>query len=419
MPIKEARHLMKKIQEDFFTNKMKANKFIYAGRLKSRPVTEKEVLWVRRNADGGLLPVVAPDANSPVGTQGDYREFKAQAVYFREIIPFSLETLQNIVSKDVNVRITAKSHIQFEVQNQMMKAMNTRELIAHSIIGRAAFRYSRMGGGMSININRTFPIKTRTVSTSWSNLTTATIVTDLNTFIDEYEIRVGSKPDFIRMGSRLFNNQVKTNTEVRAIYSNSFTGFKRPEDYRGGYLTTDDVSKANGWPPIELHSERYHVQYTVKTAVSAGSNVLVDLNEGTFGLFVGDEVLIGFGHDSDGNTTWTEKQTIGSVNHGKGIGIDTVDAAITAGTVIAARPTYFPRNRIVLGKNETETSYLEPPFGITATGGGNITFPNWRGIKADAYMDMTEPNLTVYRRIWDAFGMQVNVDNYETIQVLL
>lgn len=417
--IKEARHLMAEIQEDFFTERVKANSFIYAGKIKTTPITEDEFIWVKRNPTGGLLPMVALDANSPIGRQGNYTEFKGQAMHFREAIRFSRPELRNIVSNDKNIKIVARTHIKREVQDQMMRALITREVVAHSVIARASLRYSRMDSGLATQVNVTFPIKQRTVSSTWSAAGT-TIVTDLNTFLDEYEIRVGSRPDFIRMSARLFNNNVKTNTEVRNIYTIAFQGQKRPADFRsGGYLTTVDVAEANGWPPIELFNERYHVDFIVKTAAAAGNNVEIPLEGGTFGLFVGDKALIGFGRDADGNTSFVEEQTITAINHGKSIVVGTLDAAVAVGATIAARPTFFPENRILLGKFESDkVEFLEPPYGIDIAGNEPV-LPEWRGIRADAFMSGGEPNLTVFRRVWDAFGMIVPVDGYETIKVIL
>lgn len=417
MALKEARHLMETISEDFFQNVMKTTNYKYAGKLKEKNVEEKEIIWARRNASGGLLPVVADSANSPIGQQGDYREFKDQAIFFREAIAFDRPSLQKLMSNDKTLRIAEKAHIKFEVQNQMLKAMNTRELVAHSVIARAVLRYSSMGSGTAVKVDRTFPVKTRTVTTSWSDTANATIVTDMDTFLKEYELRVGARPDFVRMTSNMFHDYIKTNTEVKNIYTSSWQGSKTPANIKKGFLVPDEVAQANNWPPIELYTQRYQVDFTAKAAATAGTNVSIELKEGTWGLFAGGEVLIGFGYDADGNTKWTEKQTIDSVNHGKHIVVKTLDANVAAGARIVARPTFFPEDRILLGRNESETQYLLPPYGIEMRG-NDVVLPSWRGLRADVFQS-GESNLQIFRRVWDAYGMLISADNFETIKVIL
>lgn len=418
--ITETRHLVDKIQADFFSESVKAQNFKYAGVLKAMPITEEKVFWVKRNASGGLIPVVSPDANSPMGIKGSYRGFEDTAIHFREIIPFSRDELMKIISNDVNIRIAAKVLIKEEMNEQLLRAMNTRELVAHSIIARGSLRYSSMVAGQAVQVNKTFPVKTRTVSSSWSNAA-APIVTDMDAFLNDYEDRVGSRPDFIRMTSRLFNDNVKKNTEVKGIYTTAFQMQKKVADLKSdifGFLTPSQVSQANGWPPIELHNQKYHVEFTANAAATAGNNVRIDLKEGTWGLFVGGKVLIGFGIDAQGNTTWTEKQTILSIEHGKGISVRTLDANITADTKIAARPFFHPEDRILFGRNEQDSQFIEPAYGIDLVGDTPV-LPDWRGIRTDAFMGVPEPNLAVYRRVMDSFGLMLSADNYESITVII
>lgn len=421
-----AREIVDEIQSDFFSETVKAQNFKYAGVLKSRPAMEDKIFWVRRNATGGLIPVVSPDANSPLGKKGSYRSMQDTAVHFREIVPFARDELKKIVSNDPDIRIMAKVAIREEMNDQLLRAMNTRELVAHSIITRGSLRFSSMQPGLTVQIDKTFPVKQRTASTSWADTTSATIVTDVDSWLNEYEDRVGSRPDFIRMTSRMFNDYVKKNTEVKSIYTTAFQMQKKPSDLkapmgllnRGGFLTTDDVTKANGWPEIQLFSNRYHVEFTAKAAATAGSWIRIDLSEGTWGLFPGGKVFIGYGIDTLGNTTLGEQATIKEVVHGKGIVIDTLATTIAEGTKIAARPTFHPEDRVVFGRNEQDSQFIEPSYGIDLVGDTPV-LPDWRGIRTDAFMGGIEPNLVVYRRVMDAFGLMLSADNYESIQVIV
>lgn len=425
MTLKAAQNLMEKIKTDFFDVEKTKLPYKYVEVLKNTPVENRRTVWVRRNSSGGLVPIIAPGGPSPLARKGTYREFKNDAIDTREAIQFTREELKNIVSKDRTVRVDEKSHIKTEVTNQIRRSRDTRELVANSILARGSLRYSSMQPGNTMQIDMTFPIKTRTVSTTWSNLTGANIVTDMDTFLNEYQDRVGTLPDLIRMTSRLFNNFIKKNTEVKGIFTSSWQGQKGPSgvrtlirDERGGFLTADEVVKANGWPPIEFYDKRYEVQYTAKAAATAGNNVVIELKEGTWGYFVGTEVLIGFGYDSNGGTTWIEKATITEINHGKHIVIDTLDTDIVADIIIAARPFFFPENRILFESNAGDNEFVEPDYGLEISG-SDIVLPNWRGLKADVFMGGIEPNLAVFRRVWDSFGMIVHPDNNESIQVIL
>lgn len=424
MTLKAAQNLMTTIKTDFFDVEKTKLPYKYVGVLKNTPVSNRTTVWVRRNSSGGLVPIIAPGGPSPLAKKGTYREFKNDAIDTREAVQFTREELKNIVSKDRTVRIDEKSHIKIEVTNQMRRSRDTRELVANSILARGVLRYSSMQPGHAMKIDMTFPIKTRTASILWSDLTNAVVVTDMDTWLNAYQDRVGKVPDRIRMTSRMFNNYIKKNTEVKGVFTSSWQGQKAPggvrtliKDERGGFLTKDEVVKANGWPPIEFYDKRYEVQYTAKSAATAGNNVVIELKEGTFGFFVGTKVFVNFGYDANGGTTWAEEATVTEVNHGKHIVIDTLDTTIAADIIIAARPFFFPENRILFESNAEDNEFVEPDYGIEMSG-SDIVLPEWRGLKADVFMGGIEPNLAVFRRVWDSFGMIVHPDNNESIQVI-
>ena len=373
------------------------SKLYYVNTLRERKEQTGEVTWLEAEEAFGLSPVVSPEQNSPLIGQGGYRQFKSGALETRHTKRFTRDELEKLLSPDERFQIMPIPHIKREVEDMMRRVYETIEYVGHCAMARGAVRYVNNQSNNRLNINITFPIRTKTVSVTWSNAS-ADIIGDVDAWLEEYALVGNGKPDVMRMTSYVWK-QIKNNTAIKNYIFNVLR--MNPKDFQTtrGVLTTELVSTALDWPTIQIYDTRYKVKGTASANVTAGSSVTVALSEGTFGFNVGDKVLIRYADES-----WDEEATITTVNHGVSIVLDSISNNISAGDVIVAKPTFFPADRILFDADEkTDLEITKHPFGIQPRG-GNVQLPDWYGPKADAFMPGDEPNITVFKRVWDKFG---------------
>lgn len=402
MPLLAVRKLIEDFNEAQAQRKTKEGLYL-VNTLKQTPV-DGDVVWFAKNAVGGLSPLVSPMQNSPVVSQGTYREMKAGAIETRHVKRFTNKELNNILSPDDRFRISEKKHIALELADMERRIFETMEFVGWSALARGSVRYVSTETANKVDVNISFPSSnfvSKTAAATWSSAST-TIVTHMDAWLDEFELKFGKRPDVIRMTKTTWN-YIKANTEVKNQFTNWIrtTGITKG-DIPAGMITPDFVAKACDWPAIEIKSERTMVNFTAKNNESAASNVVVELNEGTWGLSVGDKVLCGYNFSQD---TWNFEATVETVNHGVSIVIDIPTGySITAGDNIVSKPTFFPEQKVQLIADESASEFILPPFGIDYSG-STIQANKFRGPYFDAFMEGREPNLAVYKRAWHSFGI--------------
>ena len=300
------------------------------------------------------------------------------------------------------MKIDALYHIRLEVEDMMRRAMHTKEYIAHCAISRGSVKFVNNDPSSPMNLNISFPILTQTAAILWSDAANSVPVTNINNWLEQYELANGKRPDTIRMSQKIWK-ALKVCTEFKA----QFTSYLRTTgmdvgDVPAGLLVPDMVAKALGWPAIEIYTERYAVRFTAKNTESSGTNVTIELvgesgYQSTFGLNVGDKLLI----DYDGEGAWTEETTVETVTEGSSVVAD-LTAGITAGDVIVAKPNFHPDNKVVFIADESQITEIQAPYGLLVSG-DSVVPANFYGMKAHVFTN-SEPNLVGYRRVWDRFG---------------
>lgn len=403
--LQEARQLL----DEITVPKETFSGLYYTGKLNERKSPTREIAWVRNMEDMGLAPVVSSGQNSPVYGQGTYKEWRSAAIDIRFAKRFTTDELNNLVSPDKRYRIEAKTHIAREMSDMMRRAAHTQEYLAHCAISRGAVNYVCNDPSAKVNLSLSFPIKDKTAGTLWSDAANSTPVDDINSWIREHEIAGNKFPDVMRM-STLVWNLLKATTQFKAQYTN-FLRLSNPKigDIPGGLVTPEMTAKAFGWPTIQIYNERTAVKFTAKNNETAGSNVVIELVDergfnGTFGINVGDKILVDY---ADGS--WTEEASVSAIVHGTSV-TATIANNITAGDVIVCKPTFHPEDRVSLISDEMDNEFILAPYGIEAVG-GEIRLSNWYGLKAHVFDGGTEPNINVYRRVWNSLGVKLSNPN--------
>lgn len=373
------------------------SKLYYVNTLSEKKEPTGEVTWLEAEESTGLAPVVSSDQNSPIIGQGSYRQYKSGALESRHVKRFTREELEGLLSPDKKFRIAPIPHIKREVEDMIRRTLETIEYVGHCAMARGSVRYVNNDASNRMNVSISFPIRTKTVTTAWSD-PASDIIGDVDGWLEEYALVGNEKSEVFRMTSFIWKH-IKTNVAIQSFIYNVLRMNPKDLQTSRGVLTTELVSAALDWPTIQIYDTRYKVKGVASANVTAGSSVTVTLTGGTFGFNIGDKVLIRYADES-----WDEEATITTVNHGVSVVLDTIAADITAGDVIMAKPTFFPADRVLFDADEkSDLAITKHPFGIEARG-SNITLPDWYGPKADAFMRGDEPNITVFKRVWDKFG---------------
>jgi hypothetical protein len=347
--------------------------------------------------------------------QGTYGQWKSSGIETRHIKAFTRDELENILTPDKRKRIQAALHIERETANSMDSQLRLIEYVAHCVTARGVLTYVNSDANNRMKVSMTFPILTRTVSTSWTDTANADIITAVQQWLDDYALSGNGTPRAIRMTTRVWR-LIRDNAGIKTY----FTNFRYSKsDASGGVITREMVSEALGWPPLEIYDERCPLHFTVTTSaiISAGNDVVIPLKEGTFGLNVGDSILIGYNSTKG---TWTESCEIKSVSDGVSVTVKTLQNDLTDGTNIVAKPYFFPSDHILFvpEENSNNIEFVRMPFGIQAIG-NNVTLLDRYGIYIDAFAGSTEPDLVVYKRFWDKFAWRINPRAYMSIKVIL
>lgn len=384
------------------TSLLYVNKF--EGSALKLPVNE--ISWVVSEEDFGIAPIVSSMQNSPVVGQGTYGQWKSSGIETRHVKAFTRDELENILTPDKKKRINAALHLSREAINSADRQYKLIEYVAHCVTARGSLTYLSNDASNRLKVSMTFPILTKTYSTIWTNAA-ADIITEVQEWLDHYALVGNGTPAAIRMTTEVWK-LIRDNTVIKTYFAN-FRYSKN--EAKGGVITKQMVQDALGWPPIEIYDERCPLQFTVKSNVSHvdATPVVIPLNEGTFGLNIGDEIMVRYNSTAG---TYDEKCTITAVSDGVSVTAILV-ADLVAGDAIVAKPYYFPNNKILFVPNENSNNiqFVRMPFGIQAIG-GNVKVLDRYGIYVDAFEGTMEKDLVVYRRFWDKFAWKCNPRAY-------
>jgi len=401
--VSEARQLVGSVKLPDDDAKLKGLR--YVGKLKEVPVEGDEVTWIEAGEHFGMAPMVADGQNSPIVGQTGYNQWKSAPVHARLAKRFTNEELARLVSPDARLRMDAKAHIGKEIKDSQRRIKFTKEYVAHCAVARGAFKFVSNDPQTRMNLNLTFPIKTKTAGTLWSDAANATPVDDIQSWLDELELAGNEFPSIMRLSKKVWDN-LKATTQFKA----QFTSYLRTQgmdvgDVPKGLLTPEMAAKALGWPMIEIYSKRNALKFTAANAETAASNVTIELlGQGglgdTFGLNVGDKLLIGYDEQA---SSWDEETVVETVTDGVSVVAD-ISNDIAAGATIVARPTMHPENMVTFIVDESDMSFLQPSYGIEVSG-NTIRPAAFRGLTSTVFTS-GEPGLVVYRRVWEAFGFK-------------
>ncbi len=409
--------LMSTIQ-DAVKTKFDKTKLLYVNKFEgsaARMVTDT-FSWVLQEEDFGNSPIVASAQDSPVAGQGDYSQYIAGAVETRHVKAFTRDQLRAVLTPDKAYRVDATRHIARESFNQVARVYSTMEFVANSCIVDGTLKYVSNEENNRMNVSLTFPIKTNTAPVLWSHQTSskydADIFTQVQTWLDEFALSGQGVPDVMRMTTNVWR-YIRDNDNVKTYFANVRYG---KADTKGGVITREMVAEAFGWPTIELYDERAMLKFTASSAGAKNGSRVITLKEGTFGLRVGDKMLVRYA-----NGSWASEVPITAISDGISVTLTLADAdsnAIAVGDVLVAKPTYFPQNKVLFASNErSNVELVRCPFGIE-TSGGEIKLTDWYGLRIDAFEKSSEPGLAVYRRVWDKFGWRFNPRAFMSCTVL-
>lgn len=421
--LQEARDFIKTMN-DANVEVLGKGRLLYVNKLRHRKVKNTKQTWMLRRPDHGLSPIVSPMQNSPAIKGGGYIQLEAGAIVTRHIKRFSEDELRNLASPDANYRIDAKYHLGKEMEDSDRRIWDTMEFIAHSAIARGSFRYILNDSVSRVDVNLTFPVKTKTVAASW-HLIGTDIPAQVDVYLKEFKNRYGKLPDLMRMTTETWE-YVKNNTAVKATFSTYLrTAGATPGDILRGVITPAFVVKALDWPPIEIYDERTHVQYSrpsdAATVTGDGSTAqAISLSGGTFGISIGDTLLCQYAvNSSNGYEDWAHEAVVTAVN--PGVSVTAVIAngeTIAASEVITVKPTFFPQQKVLMIADEAANNeFILPPFGLEYSG-SNISLANWYGPRKDVFSVGNEPGLAAARRNWHEFGLGMHNPNAQmSIQI--
>lgn len=379
---------------------------------KAKKIGVDQFTWVMAEEDYGMSPIVAPLQNTPIVGQGDYTQYLSSAIETRHAKVFTREQLQAILSPDKKYRIPAAEHVERESINMVNRILSTIEFAGHSCMARGQLRYTNNDGSNRMKVEMDFPIKLKTAGATWANAATD-IMGHVQAWLDEYALSGNGTPDVIRMTTNVWK-WIRDNTAIKAYIVGVMRLNATELQTSMGIITPTVVSAALGWPPIQIYDERASLKFTSTATLTAGNTKVLTLAEGTFGLNIGDKVLIRYD-----NGSWGDEATITNMVHGVSVTLGTIAAGISPGDVIVAKPNYFPVDRVLLVKDEdTQTELIRTPFGITADN-GELKLTDWYGVRVDAFMSGSEPNRVVMKRAWDKFGWRFNPRKIMSCKVIL
>lgn len=422
-PIMEAKALISNIQQAR-PEPMEKSRLLYVNQLEHKKVQDRKLTWMFRNPDYGLSPLVSEMQNSPVVEQGTYRQYEAGPIVTRHMKRFTSEELMNLVSPDSRYRISAKEHIVQELLDSERRIWDTMEFMAHKAIVDGEIKYILNDAIGRMNVNVSFPIpaidetaggtygESGVTHAAWNTAADTDIPSMVHDLIQVYVARYGRRPAKMRMTSRVWDI-IKVNTKVTGAFSSyirviGLGGNAVPR----GVITKELVAQALDWPPIEIYDERTALRFSAVNAESQGSNVTVELKEGTWGLKVGDTMLCKYVTTS-GYEDWSFEAKVETVTDGVSVVLDIpTGKSLAAGDYLVTRPTFFPKNKVLFAGDDEFSSnkFILPPFGIEYSG-STISALQWYGPKMDIFQIGTEPGLMVGRRIWHEFGMLVGNPN--------
>lgn len=383
------------------------SRFMYVNKYEAgaRRLTQDKFSWVLREEDFGMSPLVSELQASPVVAQGDYSQWVSSGLQTRHAKQFSRDQLKAILSPDTQYQVDAAYHIEKETAQQLTRVYTTQEFVFHKCLADGALTYVSNDANNRMSVSMTFPIKTKTASVLWSHVTSsaydADVVTQVQGWLDEFQLSGQGKPEVMRMTTKVWR-YLRENNVLKTYFAN--TRYTKG-DVAGGTITRQMIQEALDWPTIEIYDERADLRFTSASTGAKNGSRVINLNEGTFGLRVGDTMLIGYSQGS-----WSNEAPITAITDGVSVTLtlpDADSAAIAVGTVLVARPTFHPSNKVVFLKGDAEMEMVRLPFGIEASG-QDVRLVDKYGIEITAYEGSLEPDLVVYRRIRDKWGLRFN-----------
>lgn len=418
MPLEDIQALMDEIT-DAVPEKSDKSNLLYVSKFegKATQVALNEISWVVNEESYGIAPIVSSMQNSPTAPQGTYGQWKSGGIESRHIKPFTRDELQNILTPDAKKRISEAHHLEREAINSVERQYRLIEYVAHCVTARGSLTYVDNQANNRKKVSMSFPILTKTATSTWATASND-IVTQMESWLDHYALVGNGRPKAIRMTTKVWR-YIRDNTAIKTYINNVLRIGKG--DFLGGVVTPQIVCDAFNWPPIEIYDERCPLEFTVAAAVTGGAGAAtITLKDGTFGLNVGDDIMVGYNSTLG---TYTKAVAITAVTDGVSI----VTAALLSGTDIAAdekihaKPYFFPSDRILFVPNEDSTSNIEfirMPFGISVSG-SNVQILDRYGIYMDAFAGSVEPDLVVFKRFWDRFAFRINPRAYMSCDVIV
>jgi hypothetical protein len=383
---------------------------------KAKQLPVDQFSWMFEEEDFGNSPIVSSMQASPIVGQGDYSQYIASGIETRHVKMFTREQLQKIMSPDKVYQVDAARHIERESLNQVNRVYSTIELVGQSLVTRGVLKYVSNDAGNRMNVNISIPIKTKTASATWAT-TSNDVIGMVQAWLDEFSMSGQGVPDVMRMTTKVWRT-VRDNAAIKT-YVNAVLRMNPTEltGAKGSIISAPMVSAALGWPQIEIYDERASLQFTSGSTGAKNGTRTINLNEGTFGLNVGDTVLIRYNKGS-----WDNEAKIASIVDGVSVNLvlpDADSAAIAVGDNLVCKPTYFPEDRVLFIADElTDIEMVRLPFGISASG-SNVQLTDEYGVKLDVFEGTQEPGLVVYRRIRDKFGWRCNPRKIMSCKVIL
>ena len=409
--LQDIQALMETIQ-DAVPVKSKKSDLLYVNRFeaKATQMPLNEISWVVNEEDYGIAPIVSSMQNSPVAPQGTYGQWKSGGIETRHVKPFTREELDNLLTPDAKKRINAAHHIEREAINSAERQYRLIEYVAHCVTARGSLTYLTNEANNRKKVSMTFPILTKTATATWATISND-IIGMMEAWLDQYSLVGNGRPKAIRMTTKVWR-YIRDNTAIKTYINNVLRIGKG--EFSGGIVTPAIVSDAFNWPPIEIYDERCPLEFTVLSAVTGGAGAAtITLKDGTFGLNVGDEIIVGYNSTKG---TYTKTVAITTVNDGVSI----VTAALGSGVNLAAdekihaKPYFFPSNKILFVPDENSSNNIEfvrMPFGISVSG-NDVQVLDRYGIYIDAFAGSVEPDLVVFKRFWDRFAFRINPRAY-------
>lgn len=226
-------------------------------------------LEYRFNRGGGGLTEAASyrafDAESPIGRREGGARTTGELLPLSEKIPLGE---YDQLRRRANPTPAIQTGLLSDVERQVRKLAARVELARGELLATGKLVLNENKLKSTVDFGRD-PGNAVNVGTAWSNLASATVLTDLDTAVQDYSDKNGQAPGAI-LTSRKYRGYMRRNAEIRGLLA---TGNQTPSVVSVSAL--DDFLDSEDLPPVITYDAKYTVEGVTKRVIPENLAILL------------------------------------------------------------------------------------------------------------------------------------------------